>query len=325
MKSFALSVLSASLLVAILPGQTPTQDPAPAPKAATKKRLSAALEKTASLSDTAFTIKWGPDKKVNKNNPFAQLLGQRSSGKVNGSWHKGQRALKFGGNEKDELIFRGGRMLARDDKRDWCLRSNHWADGNKIDHVPDPQSLVQLLATWPLAVTNRTAGAFNDRPVEIISVTLNEEQVGELLWSGSLPATLATSQSNVFRIAQRLGGGGRGRTAATPPDVTIDLAIALDPGTNLVHEIRVRAWTPNDGNNNLGVFVVGGAVGGAVDDEEEEEEEEEPDENTPLVYENGLPKRPRKKVSVANFTLTLKDHGSHAAAELNERQLRLLR
>ena len=66
-----------------------------------------------------------------------------------------------------ELLLAGARMLARDDNHDWCRRRGHFADGNKLDYVPDPQALLQQLGQWPLAVTKRGAGSFDDRAKKI--------------------------------------------------------------------------------------------------------------------------------------------------------------
>ncbi|MGK0203254.1 MAG: hypothetical protein ACI9S9_002332 [Planctomycetota bacterium] len=331
MRATLLLVISSCLVSAALSAQetkapttkAPAIDPAIAAKVALKKRLTGALAKTAKTADTGFRIKWGPDKlaKAN-NNPFAAMMGQAASGNVTGSWHAGRTHLKFGSDEKDELLLAGGSMLARDDQRDWCLRSGHFADGNNATFVPNAQALLQQLASWPLAVTHRAAGAYMDRPVEIVSVTLNAEQVGELIWSGCLPESL--SQGNFDMGINFVIGRNAGRQAATPPKTTIDLAISLDPGTNLVHQIRVRAWTKAAQNGGGLALPVGRIIVARVVDDEEEEEDEA-DDNKPLEYSKGLPKRSRKKTSVANFTLQLENHGQQAQPELNARQKSLLR
>lgn len=331
MRATLLLVISSCLLPATLCAQDTTTpiDPAIAAKIALKKRLTGALTKTAKTADTGFTIKWGPDKKAKANNPFAAMMGQAASGDVTGSWHEGRTHIHFGSDEKDELLLAGGSMLARDGDRDWCLRSSHFADGNKVTFIPNAQALLQQLASWPLAVTRREAGAYRDRPVEVVSVTLNAEQVGELMWSGGLPESL--SQGNFGQVINIVMGGKAGRRAATPPETTIDLAISLDPGTNLVHQIRVRAWTKANQNGGVFAFPAGRiALGAAVneDEEEEEEDDEDADEaegNKPLEYSKGLPKRSRKKTSVANFTLQLENHGQQPKPQLNDRQKSLLR
>jgi hypothetical protein len=325
----ATTLLALSLLLqAGLNAQHEAESSAIAAKIALQKRLTTALGTTAATSDTAFAIEWAPDKKNQPNNPWGQIMGDSASGKVTGSWHTSQHHVKFDNNEKDELLFAADRMIARDDNHDWCLRRGHLADGNTIPYVPDAQLLLQQLASWPLAITHREAGALNDRPVEIVAVTLNPEQVGELLWSGCLPPSLATANfANVVRIVM---AGNAARTAATPPDTTIDLAIALDPGTNLVHEVRVRAWTKANQNGGVFAFPAGRVqvAGGQQPDEEDEEEDDvEPkngQEDAPLTYVKGLPKRSRKKTMVHNFKITLREHGQHAAPEWNERQKLLL-
>jgi ADP-ribose pyrophosphatase YjhB (NUDIX family) len=90
----------------------------------------------------------------------------------------------------------------------------------------------------------------------------------------------------------------------------------------------VRAWTKSDPNGGVFAFPAGGMVIGRTEeeeDEEEEEEEEEADDNKPLEYVKGLPKRSRRKSSVANFTLQLENHGLQAKTELTARQKILLR
>ena len=328
-----LLALSLLLPVSLSAQQDPaaaTNDPQNAAKIALQKRLTTALRTTADTADTAFAIDWAPDQKNQANNPFAQLMGDTATGKVTGSWHAGQRHVQFDNNEKDELLFAGGRMIARDDNHDWCLRNGHLADGNNIHYVPDAQLLLQQLASWPLTITHREAGAINDRPVEIVSVTLSAAQAGELLWSGCLPPSLVSgSFVQVLRIA---AGGNAARQSATPPNNTIDLAIALDPGTNLVHEVRVRAWTKADQNGGVFAFPAGRvaiAGGPATNEEDDEEEEEEQPTNSqkdaPLAYVKGLPKRSRKKTTVHNFTIKLSEHGQTPKPEWNERQTSLLR
>tara|TARA_R110002073_G_scaffold217937_1_gene378208 strand:- start:654 stop:1775 length:1122 start_codon:yes stop_codon:yes gene_type:complete len=333
MRATLLVVTSCCLLPAALRAQdtaAPTQDPAVTAKVALKQRLKSALSKTAKTADTGFTVKWGPDQKALANNPFAALMGRSSSGDATGSWHADRTHVKFSGAEEDELLLIGTSMLARDGDRDWRLRRGHFADGNKITFIPNAQALMQQLATWPLAVTHREAGAYKDRPVEVVSVTLNADQIGELMWSGCLPESL--SQGNFGQVIRLVAGrANAARRAATPPDTTIDLAISLDPGTNLVHQIQVRAWTKADPNGGMlafpaGRIAVGRAVGGEDEEEEEEEveEEEEAQANKPLEYSKGLPKRSRKKTSVANFTLQLHNHGQQAKPELTELQKSLL-
>ncbi|MFY9341078.1 MAG: hypothetical protein WAT39_01220 [Planctomycetota bacterium] len=327
---------SALVLVALLPAQdtppTAPASPAAAELAAAKTRLAAALAKTATVADTAFTVAWGADKKKKDNdNPFAALTGGRATGKVTGSWHRDELRLAFDGDNADELLIAGRRALAKDADSEWKLRSGRYADGNKLDFVPDPSLLLQQLAAWDLAVTQRTAGSLDDRPVEIVSATLSPEQAAEAVWSGLLPEAITQASGGVMRFAAIAAGGGGARPAPPAPTTTIDVAFHLDPGTNLIHQVQFRGWTKADGRMGAaGQFVVVGravnvAGGGGGDEEEEEEDAKaEPAKDAPLVYENGLPVRPRKKTSVCDCTVRLADHGKKAAAELTDAQKKLL-
>jgi hypothetical protein len=302
-----------------------TQNPTDVSPAA-RQKLGEALQKCAATPATAFEAQWGPDQKGGDDalNALLRNFGQKS--KVTGAWFDDHSELAFAGDEADQLILRGGRMIAKDDTRGWCRRRGHFADGNTIGYLPDVPALLQQLGDWQLAVTRREVGSLDDRPVEILSVTLNADQVAELSWSGALPPAM-TSQAGVFQFAA--GGKGGARTAAQPPDSTVDLAIVLDPATATVHEVRMRAWTKNGGAG--GMFVVGGGVGrvrvvaGGAGNEQAQEEDEDIDANAPLVYDNGLPKRPRKETQVVDFVLRLTEHGQRAAKALTEEQLRLLR
>jgi hypothetical protein len=294
-------------------------------KAALAQRLKAALTKTGSQSDTAFRLQWGPNKKAknNRKNILAQIMGQAQSRATTGSWHETHRVVAFTGAEDDELVLAGTRMLARDKQHDWRRRNGRFADGNEIRHIPDPKSLLQQLAAWPLAITHRSAGSLNDRAVEIVSVTLNSDQVSEMIWSGALPLSLTESGAiNMIAIGQQFGANKQLRPAARAPEATIDLAISIDPGTNLVHSIRARAWAKDD-PNGMAVFIGGNIANNG--DEEEDEEEEDPDANAPLVYEDGIPKRSRKDRTVSDWDLRLMEHGQHAPTPLSDKQKQLLK
>jgi hypothetical protein len=310
----------------LLPAQQEPAAPEGVPAAA-RQKLADALTKTSQQHGTAFELKWGPTGKQDDNNPFGRILGARMKGKVAGSWHEGLTHVRFDGDEGDELLLAGARMLAKDGTRDWCRRRGHYADGNKLDFVPDPQALLQQLGGWPLAVTKRGAGSFDDRPVEVLSVTLTNEQCADLFYAGALPQALKYG-GNMFGNAVQLAiGGGAGRQAPPAPNLTVDLAISLDPGTGRVFEVRGNAWAEKNGNGNVFVFQGGAGqvqVGGAgQEDEEEDEEEAEPE--GPLQYKDGLPQRNKKKLSCTAFTLRLTQHGQAAKPQLTEAQQQLLK
>jgi hypothetical protein len=341
MRTFAPScaLLLGGLLLAQNTSPAPATPPANAGAdlAVAKTKLQGALQKSAALADTAFTVAWGPDKKKKQddNNPFAAMVGARLSGQVSGSWHRDSLALAFDGETADELLVTGRRTLAKSGTDDWKIRTGRFADGNKLDFVPDPALLLQQLASWDLEVTQRNVGSLDDRPVEIVSVTLSPEQVAEAIYAGLLPEaiTLAAASGGVFRFAAGMGIGGAaaGRKAPPAPTTAIDVAIHFDPGTNLIHQLHFRGWTKADAQGAAGVVMVQGGgggvrVGGADDDEEDEEETKEAAAKTegPLVYENGLPVRPRKKISVSDCTIRFTEHGQKSPAPLTDKQKQLL-
>lgn len=335
-----LIVLCCSVLPAQdVPARPTPPAPLPAPSAealaGAKTRLANALQKSAALVDTTFTMTWGPNLAKdagNANNQanaiaFAILgnrIGMQSEGKCRGSWHQDLRCVAFDDDEGDELRLVGGRTIAKDQQRDWTLRQGHFADGNGCDFVPDPQRLLQVLADMPLEVVWREVGSLDDRPVEIVTATLTREQLGEALWAGAVPPAFCASTSNVFRMMGRAGGKVQ-RGAAEPPDATVDVAVYLDPATSLVQQVQLRSWMKDDiQRGGAGVVVVRGGAIQANGGGEEEEEDEEVGKQEPLRYEQGLPLRSRKKTTVTDVTVRLADHGKTAAPTLDERQRRLL-
>jgi hypothetical protein len=338
-----LSACTLALLVATVPAQAPSPTPAaPAPTqaatsdalAAAKQRLNNALRKASGQNDTAFTARWGPEGKKDdeRERAMAMFLGGATGGKgkVSGSWHADRMHLRFDGDEGDELVFAGRRTLAKDGKSEWRLRTGRFADGNTIGFAPDMALLLQLLAGWELAVTRHEAGSHNDRPVEILSVTLSPEQVAEAVWTGALPESLV--QSAMMGFAMIAGVGGGARPAAPAPTATVDLALQFDPATGVIHQLHFRSWVAEDamvrGMGAVRIVRAAGAVQvvGGGDDEDGEEEKEEPaaDANAPLRYEHGLPLRPRKKTTVNDYVIELSNHGQIPAPELDALQRKLL-
>ena len=328
------SVLFALLCANLVPAQE-SQPAANAPAAAdalaaAKQKLTAALQKTAALQDTGYRANWGPDrKKKDDGNPFAAF--GMGPGKVEGSWHTDRQHVAFDNDNNDELVVAGRRSIAKDDQRDWRLRPGRFADGNTTGFVPDVPLLLQQLANWDLDVVQRTASALDDRPVEVISVTLNPDQVGEAVWAGLIPEAVVTPAMMMGAFG-RIGVAGA-RPTPPAPDATVDLAVTIDPGTSLVHQIQFRGWSKQNAGGRMagGAFVVqvgGGAVamrGGADEEDEEEDAKTEAGKaDAPMTFENGLPVRPRKKTTVMDYTVRLFDHGSKKAPELSDEQKKLL-
>lgn len=335
MRTIPLQLVSS--LLGLLPAQDPpatTKPPATARPsaerlAAATQRLATALQKTAALTDTRFQASWAPDNKpaAGANQGVAVILGARIGGSLEGacrgSWHQDLLHLHYDGGDHDELLVVGRRMLAKDAQTPWCLRKDRFANGSELGFLPDPLVLLQRLATMGLTVTNREVGSLDDRPVEVLSTTLDQDQLTELLWSESLPASMAMNLQQVFRI--QAGGGNQVRMGAPKPDAIVDLVVHLDPATSLVERLQFRSWTKDDAQ--VGRFVVvngAGAVQAGDDEDEDDASANDGAANQPLRYENGLPARPRKKTNVMDFTVRLFEHGKVAPPTLDEAQRRLL-
>jgi hypothetical protein len=326
-----------------LPAQTASPPPAAAQVpaasadlAAAKARLAAALQKCSQLADTAFTFKWAPDAKNKAGNAaLARAIARSNSGAIKGSWHKDLTWLAYDGDNDDELLVAGRRTLAKDGTNDWRLRAGRFADGNSLPFVPDVPLLLQQLAAWDLAVTHREVGSLDDRPVEILSVTLSNEQIADAIWGGLLPDAIATAGFGGNMRVMMMGAAGGNRAPMTPPDTTIDLAIALDPATSLIQQLTFRGWTRENqmarGGAAGGGFVVVQAVGGAGAAPDEDDEDEKAKEKQAAakkdagpVYENGLLVRDRAKTTVNDVTVKLSQHGQKQAPPLTDAQKKLL-
>lgn len=321
----------AIVFASLLPAQEP--DRPSDPLQAARPRLLAALQKTGAAVDTKFTAAWAEDgKKKDDGNQVIFAMGTPGEGKTTGTWHPGLVHVQFDGDTGDELLVAGPRTLAKAKDKGWVLRRGRFADGNSVEFVPDPAVLLELLASWDLAVVHREVGSLDDRPMEFLTVALTAEQVGEAIWSGAVPAALqANGGVNPFAIVMAMRNGGA-RPPAPTPTSTVDLAIALDPATGLVHQLQFRSWTKQDPNAMGGrvVMIRAGAGGVQVDNDDGDEEEgddakEAAAKEGPQQYANALPVRPRKKTTVVDYTVRLLDHGKVKAPELDDAQKRLLR
>lgn len=322
--------------VSLATNLVPAQETAapPDPLVAGRQRLAAALQKTSTLQDVAFTVAWGPDQKAKEGDtppPWFAMVMNTIAGKATGSWHDSLLHVAYDNEQGDEILRAGARTVARDKHQEWCLRTGRFADGNSIPFEPDTTLLLQQLAAMDLAVVQRTVGSLDDRPVEILSVTLNPDQVAALAWTATLPNAVLADSTN-FRFALMAAAGGN-RTPAQAPDVTIDLAIAIDPGTSLVQNLHFRCWSKTDGNQRVvfaggAVQVMGGAKPASADENDADDDEKTDDTkkaDAPLSYQDGLPKRPRKRMQVMDYTVRLTEHGTRKAPELSPLVTKLLR
>jgi hypothetical protein len=304
--------------------------PSPDALAAAKTKLQKSLAAMLQLDNCAFKSSWGPDVKPGKdddnnaNNNGINLLfaaGTAPVTEATGAWDHRLLRCRLG---DDEVLTGNRRLLARENNGAWKLRRDKRADGSPLGFVPDPPQLLQWLAAQDVHVTHREVGTVDDKPVEFLTVTLDADQVAEAVWSGLLPEGSSMFGAGmagvvVFRaqMAQVAGGAAAAKPVMPKPEATIDLAFAIDPATGLVHRIELRSWQKNDANGMARVVQRGGAIvvagrNAGNDDEEDSEEDAKKAKAAaaaPMVYENGLPQRPRKKMNVDAFAITFVDHG----------------
>lgn len=308
--------------VSLVAPMLPAQAPSPAPNdewAAARARLVTALQKTATLKDVAFDCTWGPPaaKDVNApRDPFAP-----AGGTLHGSWHADRTLYQYERTNTDELIVTGRGTIACDAERSWCHRVGRFADGQPVSYRPDPPLLLRQLAALDLAVVHRDIGMADERPVEIVTVTLTPDQANELLRSGLLPDTIGNEtglQGLRFRVVQ---AGAQG--APKIPDATIDLAIGIDPGLSIVRTLHVRCASKRPAGAAGRIVVLGGngAVQVAKADEPDEAEAEP---GAPARFEDHLPVRSQKDRATTDVTFNLTQHGSKAAPPLTPAQQNLL-
>lgn len=313
------------LLALCLDAQDAPTQPAPSPATA---RLQKALAAAAAQPSGAFTAEWGPTgKQAQQGNVVMMVggLGNHQPGNATGSWAPGQLHVAY---DDGEVLFVGRQMLARDGQNDWCLRRDLLADGSQLPFVPDVPALLRLLAQGQLAVTHQEVGTRDDRPVEILSATLDADQVADAIWGGAVPKVGGSFAGAV--AFQRLAvAGGAARPAVPKPQSQVDLAFVIDPATATVHEITIRSAVKNDAGRG-GAFAV--AINGAGqvqqlggDDEEEEEDAAAAEKAAakPLEYKDGLPQRPRKKTTVWDYKIGLQQLGTAAPVELTPAAKRL--
>ncbi len=332
------AALAALLCGALLAPATRCQNGADEALAQARVRLTRALELTARVRSCEFAASWGRHKDAGGQkdtlDDMLRFLG-RTGGTAKGRWDDEMLHVALGDDHVDELLFAGRQMLARDDDHAWCLRQGHFADGNRIDFVPDPVRLCEALAAMELHVVRREPAAIDDRPVEAVTVSLAPEQLGELLWNGLAPRPPDPSQWGAF--------GRPVRAPAAPPRDPIDVVCYFDPGTGMLVRIHFRTWPrqPNSGGNAQ-VLVVGGGAGGAItvhsggagdDDAEDEDAGHGTDEGAdgakappqapqPAFVDN-LPDRRSKKRMAFDYRVDLSQHGT-ATLQLDDAAKKLL-
>jgi len=249
------------------------------------------------------------------------MLGGDQDKIVRGALSDGVLHAKMNDGDDEAVLYRG-RTVARSDS-EWKLRRNRLYNGSPIPFVLDPQLFFEALGQLPKSalkirkVDHRetTAGTR-----VLLSITLKNEAANDFALAGTLPAIAKGFGGMVLKMGAGGGGGGE-------PDLTVDLALVVNPTTALVHKVRSASY--QEGGMPGGGRVVIGGGGGFGDDEEEEDEEEEVktrDAQGNRIYKRGLPVRKLKdSLSKMEFNISFTKHGEPYVFELDAAARKLLR
>lgn len=306
-----------------------TQHPAGDPMAGARQRLQKSLTTMQTLPSCGYTARWGPKDEGGKAAGAGGALrviamGGVASGEARGAWSDDLLQVVRG---EDETVHAGRRAIARG-ADGWHLRRERDAEGRPLAFTPDPELLLDLLATMDLALLRRDVGTLDDRPVEILTATLNADQVADAFWSGAVPASGSPGGGIVFMAMAGAAAGAPGgaKPPAPPkPEGVVDVAFWIDPVTNHLLRVHVRSHTAGAAAARFGG--AGGAVivvNGGVVEEEKEEEEAEAGKDAPLQFEDGLPLRKKKDTTQVDYDLRFTDHGTAKAPALDAQGKRLL-
>lgn len=292
------------------------QDEAQAPKLKADK-LKKALSTMATLPSLAFET----STTTIADNPFMRRAGGRASTKsvdTNGLV-SGDILVVNLNDDADQVVVRGRRMIAKNDRQDWVLRRGKLANGSTLPFLFDPQMFFSSLSQLPLKVMHKEVGTANNKPVETYTFSLSGETARNLVWGGAIPeGSTGGGGAGVMRVVMVGGAGGPIAARGGKGQMIVDVAVSLDPATSLVHRVRVRTYSKSDN----AFTVVGGRFGGDEDEDEEKEAEEFDPENP--KFKAGLPVRKKKGKTFVKFDVAITQHNSAVRPDLDRRARVLL-
>jgi hypothetical protein len=247
---------------------------------------------------------------------------------VEGGW--GADLLWASANEgKDQVLWHGRRMVGRQGEEPWRLRQGVVGNGTRMPKLFDPETFFQALLHSKLDVIHADVGALEDRPVEIVTVSLTGDDSYDVLWSGLVPDATTNSY---LGTRSALAPAARAR-----PEIEVDIAVWLDPATSRVLQCKVRCYTKGSSNAGGAITVLGGGApapqgvaGGVAPPQAKpsEDADKAPDAPAgPLAFQDGLPKRAPKEGQVlmlVSYDVTFANHEAAAAPELDANARALL-
>lgn len=251
-----------------------------------------------------------------------QIGGAMGGGEVDvrGSWSDGILRATLN-DDADEILSYRGRMVARNDDVSWKLRRNRLAAGGTMPFVLDPGRFFEALQALPAAalkIKHHKATTYKDRDVLILGVTLQDEAAQDFALSGALPAMSSGMGGGMMRMIRAGGGSG---AAAALPELTVDLALYVEPKTGYILKIKSRCYQESESGGNFQIQG-GGGFGG---DDEEEEKVQEKDKDGKRIYKRGLPVRDLKdNLSRMDFDIILTKHGEAKQLKIDPQAKKLL-
>jgi hypothetical protein len=289
------------------------QDEASATK--TKSPLERACDKMQSLGGVAFSTIESQDNALTRQ-IRGQLPGAMGDTEVAGKWSGNvlQASLNV---DQDEVVIHGGRMIARTVGGPWRLRQNALANGGQLPFVFDPQRFFSFLGGLPASerkVVHEEKTTYRQQELTVYTITLEGDAAVDCNFNGAAPS---------------VSGGGRmmmiglpGMGDDNPPELTVDVAIWVDPTTDLVHRIKVKSYQENAMPAGIQV-----RIGGPDGAEEVEPPVEDPaaDAGGAPAFKQGLPVRKvGGNTSAMEFEVRFTDHGKTQAPPLDEGARRMI-
>ena len=276
--------------------------------------LALAVKRMSQLTAVAFrtteTQNSAMSRQVAKQVGGVGLMGGGGS-TIRGTWSDGVLSARVN-DDGDRVVLYRGRMVARNDDIEWKPRRSRLVDGAAMPFVMDPQRTFEALVALPKAarrVARSEKGQYKDRDVLILSITLEGEAAQDFALSGTLP-TVSSRMGGAMAFVRRMGMGPGGGGAL--PELTVDLALYVDPTTGYVHKMKSRTYQESQAMGNVQIQIAGGGVlgGGGGDDEDEDEDElREKDAKGRRIYKRGLPvRRLGDNVSRMDFDIVLSKH-----------------
>lgn len=323
--TFALVLLASVSLVA---QETPTPKQPDPQQIDAAVLLKKAIKKMASLNSVRFKTTEAQDAASTRQimKQMAGLGGGMFGGGqdkiVRGALSDGILHAKMNDGDDEAVLYRG-RTVARSDS-EWKLRRNRLYNGSPMPFVLDPQLFFEALGQLPKSAV-RIRKVDHQETTKgkrvVLSITLKDEAATDFGLAGTLPPLEKGFGGMIIKMGAGAGGGDE-------PDLTIDLALVVDPSTALVHKVRSASYQEG-GMPGGGRVVIGGGGGFGEEDEEDEDDEEEVktrDAQGNRIFKRGLPVRKLKdSLSKMEFNISFTKHGEPYVFELDAAGRKLLR